>query len=109
MMASEFAGALRYRVRIERLTVARTASGLQRDQWEKLCDCLAAITPEGVGPESQAMALAANQRLTVTIRARPGIEVGQRVVWGARRLIIIPRVDDPGLRDRIMLRCEEGR
>lgn len=106
---SEFAGTLKERVSIERPTNLRTASGLQTAGWEPVARCLAAIVPEGVGPESQGQALSAMSRYRVTIRRRGGIGVGQRVVWGARAMLVKQRIDDPRQPDRILLRCEEMR
>lgn len=71
--------------------------------------CLAAIVAEGVGPEAEAQALSAMPRYRVTIRRRDGIEVGQRVLWGQRAMLVKQRIDDPKLPDRILLRCEEVR
>lgn len=112
-MMREFAGFLRERVRIERPVDERTDTGLQVAGWEQVARCLAAIVPEGVGAESEAMALSAMPRFRVTIRVRDGIAVGQRVTWferGSERVMMVrQRIDDPGLPDRILLRCEEVR
>lgn len=106
---SEFAGTLKERVRIERPVPLRTASGLQQAGWEEVVRCLAEIVPEGAGAEAEAMSLSAMSRYRVTIRARGGISVGQRVVWKERAMLVRQRIDDPRLPDRIMLRCEEVR
>ena len=106
---SEFAGALRERIVIERPTDLRTPSALQTAGWEPVTRCLAAIVAEGAGAEAEAMALSAMPRFRVTIRKRDGIGVGQRVVWGERAMIVKQRIDDPKLPDRILLRCEEMR
>ena len=71
--------------------------------------CLAAVVPEGAGAEAEGQALSAMARFRVIIRVRDGIEVGQRVQWRQRLLNIRQRIDDPGLPDRITLRCEEIR
>lgn len=106
---SEFAGTLKQRVRIERPVDLRTDSGLQQPGWEFVCDCLAAIVAEGAGAEAEAQALSAMPRYRVTIRARDGIAVGQRVAWGSRAMLVKQRIDDPATPDRILLRCEEVR
>ena len=108
-MSGEFAGALKQRVTIERPTLLRTASGLQEVGWEPVATCLAAIVAEGVGAEAEAMALSASPRFRVTIRARDGISVGQRVIWGERVMLVRQRIDDPRSPERIILRCEEMR
>lgn len=108
-MSSEFAGSLRERISIERLSPARTAMGLSTSQWEPVCRCLASIAPEGAGAEAEAMSLSAMPRYRVTIRARADVTVEQRVNWAGRRLMIRQCLHDPALKDRIMLRCEEVR
>ena len=108
-MSGEFAGTLKQRIMIERPTLLRTASGLQEAGWEPVATCLAAIVAEGVGAEAEGQALSANPRFRVTIRARDGIAVGQRVLWNARVMLVRQRIDDPALPDRILLRCEEMR
>lgn len=108
-MKGEFAGTLRQRITIERPTLLRTASGLQEAGWEPVATCRAAIVAEGVGAEAEGQALSANPRFRVTIRARDGISIGQRVLWNARVMLVRQRIDDPGYPDRILLRCEEMR
>ncbi len=108
-MSGEFAGSLKQRIRIERPVALRTAGGLQQAGWEEVANCLAAIISEGVGAEAEGQALSANPRFRVTIRARDGIAVGQRVNWGERVMLVRQRIDDPALPDRILLRCEENR
>ena len=44
---SEFAGTLRERIFVERRVAARTASGLQEQEWEPVARCLASIMPMG--------------------------------------------------------------
>lgn len=108
-MSREFAGSLKERVIIERPVAERTALGVQAVGWEVVARCLAAVVPEGAGPEAEAQALSAMPRFRVTIRTREGISVGQRVRWGERILHVRARIDDPASRDRILLRCEESR
>lgn len=106
---SEFAGTLKERISIERPADLRTAAGLQAAGWEPVASCLAAVVPEGAGPEAEAQALSAMPRYRVTIRTREGIAVGQRILWGRRAMLVRQRIDDPKLPDRILLRCEEMR
>lgn len=108
-MRGEFAGTLKERIRIERPVDLRTDSGLQQAGWEPVASCLAAIVAEGAGPEAEAQALSAMPRFRVTIRWREGVSVGQRVMWDERAMLVKQRIDDPMLRDRILLRCEEVR
>lgn len=109
MKSSEFAGLLRERVTIEALTGERNALGAQLPEYLVVARCAAALAPEGAGPEAEGQALSAMARFKVIIRVRDGIEVGQRLRWRERLLIIRQRIDDPALPDRIMLRCEEIR
>jgi SPP1 family predicted phage head-tail adaptor len=108
-MSGEFAGTLKERILIERPSSERTAMGLQIPGWEVLARCLAAIEPEGTGPEAEAQALSAMPRFRVSIRARDGIAIDQRISWGKRMLMIRQLVDDPRRRERIVMRCEEVR
>ena len=106
---TEFAGTLRERIIIERPISKRTATGVQESGWEGVASCLAAIQLEGVGAESEAMALSAMPKLRVTMRRRSGVAIDQRIRWGARTLMIRQLLDDPTLADRLVLRCEEVR
>lgn len=106
---TEFAGTLRERVIIERPVSLRNAMGLQEPGWEQVCSCLAAIALESVGAESQAQALSAMPRYQIMIRRRDGIMIDQRVRWRARSFFVRQLMDDPRMKDRIVLRCEEIR
>jgi head-tail adaptor len=108
-MSGEFAGTLRERVLIERPISSRNAMGLQEPGWEKVCSCLASVTLESVGAESEAQALSAMPRFRVTIRQREGIAIDQRITWGGRKLMVRQLLDDPRAKDRITMRCEEVR
>jgi head-tail adaptor len=108
-MSGEFAGTLRERVLIERPISSRNAMGLQEPGWEKVCSCLASVTLESVGAESEAQALSAMPRFRVTIRQREGIAIDQRITWGGRKLMVRQLLDDPRAKDRIVMRCEEVR
>jgi head-tail adaptor len=109
-MSSEFAGGLRERITLERQTEARTAMGIAAGDWEAVFRCMASIAPERAwGPEAEGQALSAMARFRVTIRARDSVAVGQRVVWGSRRLQVRQVVADPRTPDRMALRCEEVR
>lgn len=106
---SEFAGTLSERITIERPVGTRTAMGLQQSGWRLLFRCLASIVPEGAGSQVEAMALSAMPRFRVAIRKRDGITIDQRIIWGARVLMIRQMIVDPRTKDRILLRCEEVR
>jgi len=108
-MTEEFAGTLRERIRIERPTTTRTATGLQESGWEDVANCVASIALEGVGAQSEGQAFSAMPKLRVTIRRRGGIAIDQRIRWRARTLVIRQLLDDPRFPDRLVLRCEEAR
>ena len=108
-MSGEFAGTLRERAIIERPVSLRTEMGLQEPGWEEVCRCLAAVTLESVGAESEAQALSSMPRYRVTIRKRDGVALDQRVRWNGRSLMVRQLLDDPRARDRMTMRCEEVR
>ena len=85
MSGTEFAGTLRERVLIEQPISTRNAMGLQEPGWETVCSCLASVSLESVGAESEAQALSAMPKYRVTIRTRDGIALDQRVTWNARK------------------------
>jgi head-tail adaptor len=106
---SEFAGTLRERILIEQPVSVRNAMGLQEPGWQEVCRCLASVVLANVGPQSEGQALSAMPRYRVTIRARDGIALDQRISWGARRMMVRQMLDDPRTKDRIAMICEEVR
>jgi len=108
-MSGEFAGLLRERIVIERPTEARNDMGLQEYGWAPVARCLAAVTLEGVGSESEGMALSAMPRFRVIIRRRDGVAIDQRVRWDGRVMMVRQVLDDPIAKDRLTMRCEEVR
>lgn len=108
-MSAEFAGTLRERILIERPISSRNAMGLQEPGWEKVCRCLASVTLESVGAESEAQALSAMPRFRVMIRQREGIALDQRITWNGKTMVVRQLADDPRAKDRITMRCEEVR
>jgi head-tail adaptor len=106
---SEFAGTLRERILIEQPISVRNDMGLQEPGWEAVCRCLASVVLANVGQQSEGQALSAMPRYRVTVRARDGIALDQRISWGARKLMIRQLLDDPRMKDRIAMICEEVR
>ena len=106
---SEFAGTLRERILIEQPVSVRNAMGLQEPGWEEICRCLASIALESVGQQSEGQALSAMPKFRVTIRWREGIAIDQRISWNGRKLMVRQLLDDPRIKDRITMRCEEVR
>lgn len=108
-MSAEFAGTLNERILIEAPVAMRTELGLQEFGWVAVCSCLASVVAEGVGAESEAMALSAMPRFRVSLRKRDGIAIDQRVSWKGGMMMIRQLLDDPKAKDRLTLRCEEVR
>jgi SPP1 family predicted phage head-tail adaptor len=108
-MSGEFAGLLRERVVIERPAGEWSPQGSRTSCWEEVARCLASVTPEGAGAQSEAMALSAMPRFQVLIRTREDIAIDQRLRWRGRLLAFRQIVEDPRQRDRQLLRCEETR
>jgi SPP1 family predicted phage head-tail adaptor len=106
---SEFAGTLNERILIERLVSVRNEMGLQEPGWEEVCRCLASVVLESVGQQSEGQALSAMPNFRVTMRARDGIGLDQRISWKGRKLMVRQMLDDPRAKDRISMRCEEVR
>jgi head-tail adaptor len=106
---TEFAGTLRERIIIESKVTNRTPAGVQQEGWATVASCFAAVALDGVGAESEGMALSAMPRFRITIRKRDGIAIDQRIRWGARTLMVRQLVDDPAAKDRLTMRCDEVR
>ena len=108
-MSGEFSGLLRERVIIERPVDERSPQGTRVAGWVEAGRCLAAVTAEGAGSESEAMALSAMPRFRVMLRPLPHLAIDHRLLWRGRVLAIRQVIDDPRLPDRQILRCEEVR
>lgn len=106
---AEFAGTLNERIILERPVAARSGTGLRENGWQRYASCLAAISPEGAGAESEGMVLSAMPRFRVVVRAGRGITVDDRVHWAGRLMLVRQVLADPRSRERITLRCEEVR
>lgn len=106
---SEFAGSLRTRVEVWQRLETRTPSGLEVDEWDLVCRCLASIEADGFGPVEEGMTLSSLPRFRVAMRSRDDVRIDQRVHWNQRRLAVRQIVSDPAKPDRMVLRCEELR
>jgi head-tail adaptor len=106
---TEFAGTLRERIVVEQPISVRNAMGLQEAGWEQVCRCLASVALSSVGQQSEGQALSAMPRYRVTIRARDGIALDQRITWNERTLVVRQLLDDPRTKDRIVMLCDEVR
>lgn len=109
MSGDELAGRLAERIVIERRGGERDAIGGASGGWAAIGNAWAAIAPDGAGEAVAGEALAGLPRWRVTLRATIDAAIGDRLVWGARRLAVRGRGDDPALRDRFTLTCEEER
>ncbi len=106
---SEFAGALRERVGIERRLDARDAMARGANRW--MCDgaAWAAVAPLTPADLTQADALSALPRWQVTMRNRPRLGVWTRLIWRGRYLAVRALIADPRDPDRIVMTCQEIR
>lgn len=101
---SEFAGALRERILIERRGEAGAAAS---EGWRHDGAAWAAVAPLGPGERIVAGALSARPRWRITIRQRGGIDLDSRIIWRARTLRLVAIVEDPRQPDRLVLDTEE--
>lgn len=109
-MRAELSGRLRTRVIIERRESARDAIGAASGDWVTMRSAWAEIAPEGSGPIAQADAAAAMPRWSVTMRFEaPLPAIGDRLVWGGRKLRVRAVIADPREPDWLTLSTEEQR
>lgn len=109
VVSSGLAASLRERIIIEKPSAERDAMGLLQPVWTAFAERRASVVPEGTGSESEGMALSAMPRFRVTLRPVSGLSIDQRLKWNGRTLMIRQVNDDPRLKDRLVLRCEELR
>lgn len=106
----ELSGRLRTRVIIERREDARDALGAASGDWIVMRSAWVEIAPESIGPIAEADAPAAMPRWTVTMRSEaPPAAIGDRVLWGGRRLRVRSIGADPRAPDELRLSTEEER
>lgn len=106
----ELSGRLRCRVIIEPREDARDVLGAASGDWITMRSAWVEIAPEGTGPIGEADARAAMPRWTVTMRDEaPLPTVGDRVLWGGRRLRVRSVGADPRVPDELRLSTEEER
>jgi head-tail adaptor len=106
---SEFSGALRERVTIERRAEARDALGGATGGY--LYDGAAWVAVAPIVPQSliAADAVSALPRWRVTMRKREGIGPWTRLVWRGRFLAVRACESDPRDPARMTLTCDEQR
>ena len=106
---SEFAGALRERVTIERRLGNRDVLGGASGHYAYDGAAWAAVSPLIPADLSLADSLSAMPRWQVTIRKREGIDLRTRFVWRGRFLGVRSCISDPRDPARMVLTCEEAR
>jgi head-tail adaptor len=109
-MMAELSGRLRTRVIIERRESGRDAIGAASGDWVTVRNAWVESAPEGMGPIAQADVAAAMPRWSVTMRFEvPLPAIGDRVLWGGRKLRVRAVIADPRAPDRLTLSTEEQR
>lgn len=100
-------GAMRHRMRLDRVVETPDLSGGVLRAWMPVATLWAAIEPleRRAGLVGDAPASLATHR--VAIRFRVGVEAGQRLVYGTRRFDIRTVVDPDERRFRLNLTVEE--
>jgi head-tail adaptor len=106
---TEFSGALRERVTIERRLGNRDALGGATGRYAYDGAAWAAVTPLIPADLIVADSLSALPRWQVTIRKREGIDLRTRFVWRGRFLGVRGCITDPRDPARMVLTCEEKR
>lgn len=106
---TEFAGALRERVTIERRSAVRDALGRGDGRWVYDGAAWVGVAPLVAAELTAADALSALPRWTVVMRKREGIGPQTRLVWRGRFLAVRAVVSDPREPARMVLTCEEQR
>lgn len=108
-MSGEFAGALRERVTIERRSGTRDAIASASGSHVYNGAAWVAVSPLLPAGLSEASALSAMPRWSVTMRKREGIGPWTRLVWRGRFLAVRNVTSDPRTPERMVLTCDELR
>lgn len=106
---SEFAGALRERIGIERRLDARDAMARGSDRWMSDGAAWASVAPLIPADLVQADVRSALPRWQVVMRNRPRLGVWTRFSWRGRYLAVRALIADPRDPDRVVMTCEEIR
>lgn len=106
---TEFSGALKERVTIERRLGNRDAMGGAIGAYAYDGAAWAAISPLIPADLTAADALSALPRWQVTMRKREGIDLKTRLVWRGRYLGVRSLISDPRDPARMVLTCQEAR
>jgi SPP1 family predicted phage head-tail adaptor len=101
-------GNLRHRIRLQGETPVADAGGGATSSWSDLATLSAAIQPLSGGEASISGAIRHGVSHEVTIRYRPGVHTGQRLVFDGR-IFRIRAILNPEERNRFLkILCEEG-
>ena len=106
---TEFAGALRERIAIERRNDERDMLAGARGKWRYDGAAWAAITPLAPADLVVADAISALPRWRVTIRKRESIDASSRIVWRGRYLNVRSVESDPREPAQMVLTTQEQR
>jgi SPP1 family predicted phage head-tail adaptor len=106
---TEFAGALRERIAIERRNDERDMLAGARGKWRYDGAAWASITPLVPADLVAADAISAQPRWRVIIRKRDGVDPSTRIVWRGRYLRVRGVESDPREPAQMMLMTEEQR
>lgn len=106
---SEFAGALRERVTIERRSENRDALARGTGKWHYDGAAWVGVTPLVPAGLSVADAISSLPRWQVIMRKREGVGVWTRLVWRGKFLEVRGVISDPREPSRMVLTCEELR
>lgn len=106
---SEFAGALRERISIERRLDDRDMAARAIGRWAYDGAAWAAVVPLMPADLVAADTLSALPRWSVTMRKREGVGPWTRLVWRGRYLLVRSVISDPRRPERMILNTEEAR
>jgi head-tail adaptor len=106
---SEFAGALRERVTLERRLGNRDALGGAVGKYAYDGVAWASLAPLVPADLSTADSLSALPRWQVTMRKREGIDLKTRLVWRGKFLGVRGVISDPRNPAQMVLNCQETR
>ena len=109
MSGAEFAGSLRDRITVERVSAQRDALGAASDETSIIGTFWAAVETDGTGSVSDAESRSAPQRWRFTLRQTGEVMPGDRIIWGARKLTILTAAADLRLLPKTILTAEETR
>jgi len=100
-------GQLRHRVTLQQAVEQDDGYGGRTVTWQDVATVWAAVEPLRGDERYRAQQVRAQLSHRVTIRYRPGVRPGMRVVYGGRLLAITAVIDPEERHERLELLCEE--